>query len=489
MVHDFCGEAIVMEKRWYYQMLMEDFGPVTAEQLSALIKEGTLGESDLVRAEDSEDWFEVSRWFPDMVLPETVVESTDDDDLDHITDLSELSFEFESSPTTQKPRRVEPPPAIDPSGFFGEVPATTGNDYVPKVTQSSEPAIYYYLSLGQVFGPLPMSSLIALAENGELSPMDAVRVGEAGNWGAANSIRELSAAFMMADNTMDSSPQLSLATQKRLGTAASAAAMAPDAPQPESVSQESVTPAETKSQDTTTSDSLKDTSEFKKTSSAGAQKSGAKGKANRKEAAKRREDAVMEDIFEDVFSEDEAPPARPAAVYSAPSAPIAAAPTPASPPPQTPAYSPPPVYRPTPAPVPSRSKSSGSSLDGLMPLIKILVILIVIGGVGYGAYLGLSGFAGPPIADYSSKLKAAAEELTKLGDKPTEAQWIEFAKKQTEFSGYQNTILATNAAGPDVDKCKMAITMLLRVTSTRFKDPVKIKKTKEDFLAAVKRLP
>ena len=124
-----------------------------------------------------------------------------------------------------------------------------------------------------------------------------------------------------------------------------------------------------------------------------------------------------------------------------------------------------------------------------MPLIKILVILIVIGGVGYGAYVGLSGFAGPPIADYSSKLKAAAEELTKLGDKPTEAQWIEFAKKQTEFSGYQNTILATNAAGPEVDKCKMAITMLLRVTSTRFKDPVKIKKTKEDFLAAVKRLP
>lgn len=38
-----------MSSRWYYQMLMEEFGPVTAEQVRELFEEGTLSNFDLVR--------------------------------------------------------------------------------------------------------------------------------------------------------------------------------------------------------------------------------------------------------------------------------------------------------------------------------------------------------------------------------------------------------------------------------------------------------
>ena len=40
--------------QWYYQLLGEEFGPVSAESLRELMKDGTISESDPVRPVDSE---------------------------------------------------------------------------------------------------------------------------------------------------------------------------------------------------------------------------------------------------------------------------------------------------------------------------------------------------------------------------------------------------------------------------------------------------
>lgn len=78
--------------QWYYQLLGEEFGPVTAEALRELIQEGTISESDPVRPVDSADW-----------RPASSCEELQGTDDDVISDLSELSFEFE---------RVVPRPGV-----------------------------------------------------------------------------------------------------------------------------------------------------------------------------------------------------------------------------------------------------------------------------------------------------------------------------------------------------------------------------------------
>mgnify|MGYP003704587001 FL=1 len=78
--------------QWYYQLLGEEFGPVSAESLRELMKDGTISESDPVRPVDSADWQPASSY--------SELQGSDDA---VISDLSELSFEFEESgPTARK---------------------------------------------------------------------------------------------------------------------------------------------------------------------------------------------------------------------------------------------------------------------------------------------------------------------------------------------------------------------------------------------------
>ncbi|RLT08609.1 MAG: DUF4339 domain-containing protein, partial [Planctomycetota bacterium] len=81
-------------------MLMEEFGPVTAEQLRELFEEGTLSDFDLVRCETDDVWTTIA-----AVKPSLFADSGDrpGDTLEEIGDLSELAFEFEGSgPTTRR---------------------------------------------------------------------------------------------------------------------------------------------------------------------------------------------------------------------------------------------------------------------------------------------------------------------------------------------------------------------------------------------------
>ncbi|MFN9717856.1 MAG: DUF4339 domain-containing protein [Planctomycetota bacterium] len=468
-----------MTKRWYYQMLMEEFGPVTAEQLSALIEEGTVAGTDLVRAEHSDRWFEASFWSPEAPAEEA---SAEGGEIEEISDLSQLSFEFENSGDSGRTRSNLALPAETPGGLAPPSASVSAGD-------DEEPANFFYQSFGQTMGPLPLSNLVSLAEAGAISETDLVRVGQSGSWKVASSIEELSIALMTAEKSVDHAPQLSLATQKRLGEQATAVALAPEKPAVVESAAPSLQAESPSLDDRSTADPSDSQSEVETRS----RKSSGKGKGTRKEAARRREDALIDGILEDVFSEEPAP-SRPSMASSAMnmgSGPVASSTGPAatsSPSPSlaatmnnSAAMAPRPTFTPM-------SKSSSSSTDSMMPLLKMAGMVVLVIGVLVGGYFGLSGLTGPPIDLYVTKLKTAAIDLKKLGDKPTETQWLSFCAKKNEFTSYQDTILEANASGEAVDKCKLAITMLLRATGTSYKQPGEVKKASEEFLKAVEKL-
>ena len=109
-----------MSSRWYYQMLMEEFGPVTGEQLSELVTEGTLNDDDLVRRESDEKWIAISAALPSLITDSGYPASQASVE---IGDLSELAFEFEDSgPTTRRSAyadtvHTDSLPSDGPSGF------------------------------------------------------------------------------------------------------------------------------------------------------------------------------------------------------------------------------------------------------------------------------------------------------------------------------------------------------------------------------------
>ena len=81
-----------MSDRWYYQLLMEEFGPVSREYILELLTCGTLAEGDLVRSEAGGDWILISAMKDSLQASDSA-----DSMLEEIQDLSELNFEFETS--------------------------------------------------------------------------------------------------------------------------------------------------------------------------------------------------------------------------------------------------------------------------------------------------------------------------------------------------------------------------------------------------------
>lgn len=81
-----------MSDRWYYQLLLEEFGPVSGDQVLQLITIGTLSEGDLVRNEAGGEWMLISA----MKAAHQTSESSRST-LEEIQDLSELNFRFENS--------------------------------------------------------------------------------------------------------------------------------------------------------------------------------------------------------------------------------------------------------------------------------------------------------------------------------------------------------------------------------------------------------
>ncbi|MFM7837258.1 MAG: GYF domain-containing protein, partial [Planctomycetaceae bacterium] len=137
--------------QWYYQLLGEEFGPVTAEVLLELIEDGTISESDPVRPVESADWQPASSY--------AELQGAGDD---VISDLSELSFEFEESgPTARKTA-------------YGTVHAAA-EEQSESLPEVKGPVGYFYQVQGVSLGPIPLQSLVQLASGGRLLASDLVQ--------------------------------------------------------------------------------------------------------------------------------------------------------------------------------------------------------------------------------------------------------------------------------------------------------------------------
>ncbi len=147
---------------WFYELLNEQFGPTSEQEIRELIELGSLSDTDRLRAVDSNQWITVAEFLAAA------------DDSAFATELSDLNFEFGDS-------GVHSSTASRP---------TAASSIQTPVEQPAPVNLYFCQILGQTLGPMELHDLIPMFE-GELSSGDLVRCGENGPWGPAKSFPEL----------------------------------------------------------------------------------------------------------------------------------------------------------------------------------------------------------------------------------------------------------------------------------------------------------
>ena len=274
--------------QWYYELLGEEFGPVSESSLRQLLIDGTLGPVDRVRQVDSGDWIPLSAASIDVAVDDGTAERVADES-DVVRDLSELNFEFEESAA----------PAAATNGSRKKSSAV--------VDRQAGPSQYYYQFFGQTLGPIPLETLIRMAEAGRLQETDLVRAEEDFLWQAAGEFSELSAAFLLR---MPETPAAAVAVPPVASAPVTAAVVAPEpVPVPTVQAQvPSVVPAAAAA--TATATATATTGGASKSMGTG---SGTKAKSGRgKKKDRRAEEKLVDNILSEVFAEEEEEDAGPA---------------------------------------------------------------------------------------------------------------------------------------------------------------------------------
>lgn len=183
-----------MANSWFYRSRGQLSGPIDFEELAQLAAGGTLQPADELRRGEQGDWMpagSIAGLFPE---PE------------ELQDLSDLNFQFvesghaESAASTLADQiatlddlniQVVSEPAVPKQNGIGNAAATVTVD---------EPATdgWFYQSLGQERGPMPLDELVRLACEGMISADDAVRCGSTGAWQRAARVEELAKAVQRA---------------------------------------------------------------------------------------------------------------------------------------------------------------------------------------------------------------------------------------------------------------------------------------------------
>ena len=440
------------QQKWFYELLSEEFGPVTSEQIRELVLDGTLSASDRVRQENSDTW---------ITAAEVPDESADSGEAEELTDLSELNFSFEDSGSGDAPPADQPD--IDAFNIQGDseapAPPAADNSYAGGEAQT-EPE-YYVDSLGHVLGPMPLEELIRMADGGVLTESDKIREGADGSWMSPLDMDAVAAAVQMAGSTADdthSQPDIGAGTARRIQIQQTDVDAVAESTNSETESAGDVAaPAEPPPQESGDSKPGKDSKRKKK-------------------KKKGKKDEFLQEIFSEVFTDEgkvredrlssegstaaaaagTAP--SPAAPAAAPAAPAAAAATPAAPsvpvpaaastaspppgmppsPPQSAAPSPPPAA-PPPRPAftpPAKRKKAGMSFSAPDPRTLgivggvVVLILVIVGGATGMFYV--PGFAPDTVA----YLKSVTDEYRRIAKDdeavPSAADWEALRKRATD---------------------------------------------------------
>lgn len=503
-----------MENRWYYQMLMEEFGPVSETMIRQLLQDGTLSPGDLIRAENSSDWVPVG------TLP------SDESQPDDISDLSELSFDFEESAHQERQAR---PPAAGPAPF-------------------EAPPEFYTQSLGQVLGPMSMTDLLGMAESGALCGADEIKLGLHGTWMLASGFADLKNAlhqgasivsepvasappstrrlFQTAGKTVDTDNPVANVIQADLTQefpeTTIPAGNTPPATEGAATEATATEATKAKTADlNTAADAAAATETRGARPAADAESRPVARKVKKKKSKNQEDDKLLDDIFDDVFAETPKSPRGPLpGISSAPgvaaaaglassgvsggsssgaSGAVSAAEEVGSPPTTAPAaVQAPPMMRPptvsppitpiAPAPykpVPSGSSGRGFSFDGPLRSITLgLVGIILVGGLIWK--VGLPLMTGIDTGKYSTRMTAVLADFKALGEEPQASAWQDLAlKSRVEFMTYYKAMLEAGANGPENVACMEGLKNVIALSSTKAEEKDKRKELLDKLEKAV----
>jgi hypothetical protein len=160
-----------MAELWYYRLLGEEFGPVSATALRDLVAAGTLGASDEVRRDGEPRWQRAG----DVDLAEAGAASHD---VEAMPDLDSLLGAPASAPATAR--------AGGGHGASSDLDAMLAPS-APRRGRTTADAWYYRVS-GQRFGPFDFDTLFEHASSGQFSRYDEIRAPGSDEWVEAHTM-------------------------------------------------------------------------------------------------------------------------------------------------------------------------------------------------------------------------------------------------------------------------------------------------------------
>jgi hypothetical protein len=540
LIHEFKVVGAAMSSRWYYQLMIEEFGPVNAEQLLELLEIGTLSDGDLVRQESSETWIPISD------VRQTLLADSGNDSSslsEEIGDLSELAFEFEDSgPTTRRSAYAEDviaevsttsdPPVRTPAAAAAIASASIPSPPAivpPEKSQQAREELteqWFCESFGQVMGPMSFEELLELGKSGALDANDRVKCGERGAWKIVEHLPSVMRAVALS-RTIEVDPQVvSAATQKRLGDTALAAMVngpeesaptaAPSKPATQKTTSPTSAPAAAATASVTASPAESPKSDEAATATGSTKPASGKAKTTKPRPKRSKnskgEDKLLDEIFDDVFNDDNAPTLPKAHMHpvgASSMAPVTASPGNLQSPNsgvQNPAAAPSFAASPSPSmmsstsnaaglaaaamaarPIPV-SKSSGRSFDFDPKVIGMFVAVLLVGAGGYyvwqsGMLTGaLNGSGSFDRAGAVKTLEAGMARYKAIGTSPSEAEWKEFSvKTKLEMSALFKSVYDRAGATPQGAACLASITALMKIAGTTPDNTEAIEKHIADF--------
>lgn len=491
-----------MSGQWYYQLLMEEFGPVSGEELIELFNSGTLSDDAQVR-EDSGDWLPLGDALADLQSSAT----SEGDSAEEISDLSELAFEFEDSGPTKTrnvsgrsqgqsatPEVVSPAPAMA-SPVRSVATASPGDQPAAPAIVASD--AWYYMSFGHMMGPMSFDALQALAQTGVITSEDAVRCGTGGGWRRAKNLPRLAIAMAIAQTSVVP-PGQTIGSSGSIGTVDEASANADG------------DPSQTQAMDAqgSTSEANGDTSA----------KEEAKGKSPRRKGDKKRvrtQEELPDDVFDDIFSSSTSPTppmSRPPAstATSSSNAPVEAdsKPVPEAPRPEVaaeapsrpvaPAYSPPPepmapraltspmmASRPIAEPaLKKKSSGKGFSIDPkTMGIIGGVIGVLLLGAAIWKFGLPLGGSEGPFKPKFvTDNLNKVMQNIDKAVATKKPTVWAETVGEAKVAVGIVlSHAQSSGNKSPAVTATMGAVSALQKILATTVDDKDGITKAKAEF--------
>ena len=182
------AKAVMRSEPWFYELLMQEFGPTQAAEVRQLVEDRTLGPNDRVRPASSSTWISVTE-FMSMAPWSDVAEIADVAEIDerHLQlDIDSFNLEGNSAGRPNADLDID---AFNLQGNGDSPLPVAVNSHRPvsapeaEPDEDDEPAPNYFVrSLGHELGPLTQEALIEMAHAGAFSLGYEIREGDHGKW-------------------------------------------------------------------------------------------------------------------------------------------------------------------------------------------------------------------------------------------------------------------------------------------------------------------